>query len=412
MITVSMRPRSGWLGVLVSGAVAVVGAVASSGCGEDPAPGCRVARISDLPSTALTKLPDVRLDRAGAGFVLIGTDDKKDNVRFAALSETGELGPEATAAIPARTLGPWFAATSKAAPGDQLLIVYGIAGAASGSTALQIMTLDAGAAAPGAARPLLDSQGDAVVLTGTGVQVAMGTATSGKAAMIAWGPGTQASGPRILFLGADGASSPAGAATADGPVPWDCLAIVPSRSDFGISRVIRPTAPGGRPSWSFIEFKDDGSITYTLSVDSSTAEMGCPSVAPGSKGYTIAWQNTHGTYFSDVDTTRPMVFVASDIVRGAVRFGGPDRQPRVACVAAMGKDFGITYDTSTGPLVDRFSIFGNPRGGSLHLPSRGRPGPTSAWPRVDASFLTYLDRGADASTDVRKFASVDCPPEL
>jgi hypothetical protein len=407
MILGSMRPRSGWLGVLLSGAVMV------SGCGEDPAPGCRVARIGDLPATGLTRLADVRLDRAGPGFVLIGVDDKKDNVRFASLSETGELGAEAAAAIPPRTLGPWFAATSKAAPGDQLLVVYGVASPATpGATALQIVTLDTGAAAASAPRPLLDPDGNPIVLSAGPVEVALGTATSGKAAMLAWGPGTQATGPDVLFLDADGVTRRASAFTAPGPVPWDCLAIVPSRSDFGLSRVVRPSAPGGRPTWTFAEFKDDGNITYTLSVDSSTPEMGCPTVAPGSKGYTIAWQNTYGTYFSDVDTTQPRVFVASDIVRGAVRFGGPDRQPRVACVAAMGKDFGITYDTATGPLVDRFSIFGNPLGSSLHLPSRGRPGPLSAWPRVDASFMTYLDRGVDPSTDVRKYALVDCPPGL
>ena len=372
--------RCGWL--VVTGVVGLAGAALSS-CGDDPAPGCRVSRIIDLPSTALTKLADVRMDRAGPGFVLIATDDKKDNVRFAVLAESGELGPEAAAVIPARTLGPFFAATSKAAPGDRLLVVYGVASTTTaGATALQILTLDAGATTAGAAKPLLDPDGKEIVIpAGTSAaQVAMGTATSGKAAMIAWGQGTQATGPNILLLGADGASRPPGAAMAAGPVPWDCLAIGPSRSDFGLSRVVRPTAPGGRPTWTFAEFKDDGSITYTLAVDSSTPEMGCPTVAPGSKGYTIAWQNTHGTYFSDVDVTRERVFVASDIVRGAVRFGGPDRQPRVACVAAMGKDFSIAYDTSTGPLVDRFSIFGNPRAARCTCPAAADPDPPRLGP--------------------------------
>ena len=88
------------------------------------------------------------------------------------------------------------------------------------------------------------------------------------------------------------------------------------------------------------------------------------------------------------------MLLVSDIVRAAVRFGGPDRQPRVACIAPMGKEFGIALRRDERPLVDRFDIFGNPRGTSLHLPSRGRtdralrPGRT-----VDAAFLTYLDRG-------------------
>ena len=74
--------RCGWL--VVTGRRAGLAGAALSSCGDDPAPGCRVSRIIDLPSTALTKLADVRMDRAGPGFVLIGTDDKKDNVRFAA----------------------------------------------------------------------------------------------------------------------------------------------------------------------------------------------------------------------------------------------------------------------------------------------------------------------------------------
>jgi hypothetical protein len=213
--------------------------------------------------------------------------------------------------------------------------------------------------------------------------------------------------------------------------PWDCLAIVPGRSDFALSRLSRPTG-GARPSWHLVDLTDEGQDTYTLEVEMTTREMGCPSVAPTAKGYTMAWQNSDGTYFSDVDTrprttdagagsdgggdagpadagTTNSIFVTSDIVRGAVRFGGPDRQPRVACIASMGKEFSITYDASSGPLVDRFTIFGLPKGSSLHLPSRGRSGGASAWPLIDAAYLTYLDRGPDPAMDQRFFAKVDCP---
>ena len=391
---------------------------ALAACGEDPAPGCRIAQVVDLPATPLTRLADVRLDRAGLGFVLIGTDDKKDLVRFARLSETGEVTGEATATIPARVLGPFFGATTASAPttapGDQLLVVFGTASAtAPGAIALQVLALNAGAAAASGPRPLQDPDGKDVVIPAgaTAVQAAMGTAISGNRALFTWGQGTQPAAPEVLLLGADGATSRPSGSVAAGPTPWDCLAVVPSRADFGISRLVRPTGPGGRPSWTFAEFKDDGTVTYTLAIDSSTAEMGCPTVAPTPKGYAIAWQNTHGTYFSDVDITRERIFVTSDIVRGAVRFGGPDRQPPLASVAAMGKEFGIVYATSSGPLVDRFTIFGNPRGGSLHLPSRGRSGLVSAWPRVDAMFMTYLDRGTDPASDVRPFAKVDCPAQ-
>ena len=353
-----------------------------------------MARISDLPATALTKLTDVRLDRAGPGFVLIGTDEKKDNVRFASLSETGQLGTEASATIPPRTLGPWFAATSKAAPGDQLLVVYGVASPANpGATELQILSLDAGGAGASAPRALQDPEGkDVVIAASATVQVAMGTATSGKAAMIAWGPGTQATGPDVLFLGARWRQPASGRLHRRGP---GALGLPGHRP---LARRLRPQ-PGGAPDGAGREADLVPSPSSRTTAASATPcrsnpprpRWAAPPLPPAARATPSPGRTPTGPTSATSTSRARMVFVASDIVRGAVRFGGPDRQPRVACVAAMGKDFGITYDASTGPLVDRFSIFGNPRGSSLHLPSRGRPGAASAWPRLDATFLTYLD---------------------
>ena len=101
--------------------------------------------------------------------------------------------------------------------------------------------------------------------------------------------------------------------------------------------------------------------------------------------------------------------LVSDFVKGAVRFGGPDRQPRIACIAPMGKEFGIAYDDGGGPTVDRFNIFGNPVGGPLRLPTGGQTEPASAWPAVDALFLTYLDRARPPAPDRRMFVRVECP---
>ena len=76
----------------------------------------------------------------------------------------------------------------------------------------------------------------------------------------------------------------------------------------------------------------------------------------------------------------------------------------------MGKEFGIVYDARGGAEVDRFNIFGNPRGSSLRLPTRGRVDPVSGWAGIDAMFLTYADRGSTAALDTRYFVRIECPP--
>src|SRR5690349_13191146 len=97
----------------------------ASTCGQEDPPGCRVAQDRELASTALTKLPDARLERVGGSFVLIGTEANGNTIRFAPLSPDGVLGAETTVSVPPHQVGPWAAMTGKAAPGDQIAVVYG-----------------------------------------------------------------------------------------------------------------------------------------------------------------------------------------------------------------------------------------------------------------------------------------------
>jgi hypothetical protein len=422
------------LPVVAAIVASVAAAGALTGCGDEPGPGCRLASVLELARTPLSSLADVRLERVGAGFVLIGVDDKRETVRFARLDEAGKLTGEASATLPARTLGPWFAVTRKTAPGDQLLVVYGVAAAgATPGIALQVMALDAGASTGGTPQPLRTPEGQDVVLAGEAsrYQVAMASVRTGERAVLVWGTPAVTGPPELLLLDAEGASRRPTATLGRMTAPWDCLAIVPGRSDFALSRLGRG---GGTPSWFLTDLTDEGRDTYSLEIQLSIRDVGCPRVAPTAKGYTMAWQNVDGTYFADVDTRAQTpdagsndgdagmpdggaadgggastIHVTSRIVRGAVRFGGPDHQPPVACIASMGKEFSIAYDATSGPLVDRFTVFGLPKGSSLHLPSRGRSGGASAWPLIDAAYLTYLDRGPDAAGDQRYLAKVDCP---
>ena len=233
-----------------------------------------------LPETPLTALPDVRLHRIGDRFALSGYDARSGRVRFAHLSTAGELGAETTLVLPAPALAPTFAPVGKAAPGDQLLIVYGEA--AGSQLAMRVQVL---AAAPGqpdpAPKPLTDGKGGAVVLDPgadrSALQVALGGAASGMSAAFAWGRGDRSSAPELVILKADGAAEPPYQPLTPAEARWDCLAITRARVELGVSWVGRG---GGRPTWHLADLRGDTSTAFSLDVEMPTEEAGCPAVAP------------------------------------------------------------------------------------------------------------------------------------
>jgi hypothetical protein len=370
-----------------------------------------------LPRTPLTALPDVRLFRAGDGFLLVGREPEGSLVRVARLRADGKLGGEIDLRLPAPRLGPFFAPITGAGPGDRVLVVYGASGPQSpAGVALLVQALDVPPAEPTASpvpRPLTDSLGREVIVEASAdlaaFQAAMGPSRGGKRAAFAWGFRDRPSAPAVVLLDPDGASRPVPEALAPADTSWDCLHVGQGRADLGVSWVGRPA--GGPPTWHLADLREDASTAYAIDLEVATRQMlGCPAVAPTQKGYTIAWQNRDGTYFSSLDTTRMEVLLVSDFVKAAVRFGGPDRQPRVACIAPMGKQFGLIYDAPEGPIADRFDIFGNPQGTSLRLPGARRIDRLSALPDLDAAFFTYLSGPAGSPLDVRYFVRIECSP--
>src|SRR5207244_3117829 len=92
-------------------------------CGGDSLPVLCSYTSVPLEGNALTLLADARLDHAGAGFMLLGSD--KDGVRWAPLSTAGVLGTPGLVAVPAHSDGPWFAAAgTAAAPGSTVVVAY------------------------------------------------------------------------------------------------------------------------------------------------------------------------------------------------------------------------------------------------------------------------------------------------
>jgi hypothetical protein len=361
--------------------------------------------------------------------VLIGTEAGGNTIRFARLSPEGTLEAETAVSVPARKVGPWAAVTGKSTPGDQLAVVYGAASESSpGRIELVVITMDAGGSAPSAPKPILDSNGMPILLPPTptaaaDLRASMGTSKTGMAAAFTWRYEGQSAPPKMVVFKPDAemVAPPADVrAPRDwDPKEWDCLALVPTHgSDFAVTGIRHPRGNRIYPSWYITEVRADTSVGFTLPVELVTRDLtvepntNCPFVAPTQKGYTIAWQNTDGTYFGDMDASAPNGNVPVNVkfVKGAVRFGGPERQPPVVCVANMNSDIAIAYASENGPQVDRFDVFGGPQGGPLFLPSHGRPGPVSAWPAVGSFYLTYLDLGDVGGKGKRYFVKVDCPP--
>jgi hypothetical protein len=410
--------RPGQLSRFAAVAAAACGTFAATSCGKDDPPMCRLTTDKELAATSLTNLSNVRLDRAGSSFVLVGAEEGGNVVRFAALTPDGTLGAETAVPVPPHTAGPWYGLTGKTAPGDQLTVVYGTPnGSVAGKVELDVITMDAGGAGPSAPKPLVDGKGAPVVVE-TGVEdlrADMGSGQSGMLAGFTWGYNGQPASPQMVVLKADGAqTSPTDIRTLR---DWDCLRISPSRTDFAVTTVHHP-ANSVLPTWYISESDGNGAIHFNLTVGLNTRDLtiepntNCPIVAPTSNGYTLAWQNTDGTYFGDINAsvTSGEVPVNMHIVKGAVRWGGVQNQPPVVCVAFMKMDFAIAYASENGPQIDRFDIYGSAQGGSLFLPSHGRPGPVASWASVGSLYVTYLDLGDAGSKPKRYFIQVDCPP--
>lgn len=385
-----------------------------AGCKDKAPPGCRIAESVTLPASALTSTEEAWLQRAGTGFVLLGSEG--DEVRWAPLALDGTVGTESKLTLPQRALRPepWFGATAKAAPGDQIIVAY-VAPKAGSTTQLQIVAITQ---SPGgaASAPIVLADLPAGVDPKI-VRLAMGTSRSGQRAVLAWGFEGQDASPSLLLLKGDAQPVGPPLTVRQGPgARWTCLDVVASRTDFGVSIVEAPS--GNTPStWRTFELRDDGGRGPDVGIELDATPTGCVSSAPTANGYVVAFQNNDGTFFSDYDIAKGAV--NSDIVAGALQFGGPARQPKVACISPMGLEYSLLFDRSSGPEAWRFDAHGNPQGGTLLLPSAGDVGPLAIVGGSDAFYATYLDQrpaaAASGATDgnsmgsARYLVRVDCP---
>jgi hypothetical protein len=397
-----MRKPAWWL----------LGVVALGGCKDDQVPGCRIAQSTILPESRLTGLADAVLQRAGDGFLLVGSAG--DEVRWAPIAADGTMGTESMLTLPQRGLrsAPWFGAVAKNAPADQLVVVYAAPkGGSASQFQLTAITQMAGAAAS-APIPIADLPAGVDPKI---VRLAMGTGRGGQRAVLTWGFEGQDAPPLYVVLQADAQPLAPPAALTTSNARWTCLSVIPSLTDAAVS--LLQDVPGTPPVWHAYELAETGRRGIDRSFPFDVNPSTCFDAAPNAHGYVIAYQDKDATYLSDFDVEKSIV--AEKVVAGVLEFGGAAKQPRIACVAAMGSEFTVLFDRPTGPEVRRIDAFGVSQGSPLFLPSlTGLVGPVSAQSGKDAFYASYLDQGGasksgptdgNATGNGRHFVRVDCP---
>jgi hypothetical protein len=380
------------LGVLVGSALV--------GCGSDAPAGAAIDLDVTLPDSPLTRLSNVSLIRAGGGFTLAGYDGIQ--VHWARLSEDGTLAPQASFNLATPVAGPFFAATMKTTPGDQLIAIS-VASSVTTPGGLDVIATPhtAGQAAPGASVVL------ASLPTGTNpatVQVAAGAATSGNLGYVAWGIRVAGIPVSYLVLPADAVTTATpstflgGAVAADVP-QWDCLS--PQGADGGFSfGVVTRDSSDQATVFQTAEIAEDGQtdfMTYPL----TAAVVDCHIVgAPTSSGaYFMALEGSQSgstaidfaTFYPKPDQAGGNVTTHHPVLPSAL-FGDPMNMPTPAWVSSAGGDVIIGLTRRAGPQVVRYTYNGVPHGSSLTLRSaNGQSGPVASWTGTDGVYVTYAD---------------------
>lgn len=392
-------------------------------CSSDSPPGASVVLEVTLPDSPLARTPNATLLRAGDAFTFAGYDN--GTVRWGRLSMTGVLSNESSFALAPPVLGPVFAATKKAVPGDQL-VVLSITGSPTtpGNYDLTAITHTVGNPAPGAPVTLAN------LPTGTDpklVKIAAGAALSGNLGFVVWG--TQVEGVKIqyLLLAADGAPTGAPGTALDrdsslGELPkWDCLATTPGSTGIGFS-VLYPTQDPTKTDWRVAQIDEAGGVT-DMSYGLLTVPIDCRIVGSPTSvgGYNIAFRNNSGigfaTYDPPLNPTQSGSVTTFEVAMSPQSFGDPLHQPIPAWVAAAGNDISIGLDRLGGPLVARFTYDAIPHGARLSLRTQsGQTGPLSAQVNNDdVVYVTYMDRvsaSGGGSSTVRYFAKIQSPAKL
>jgi hypothetical protein len=389
-------------------------------CSSQQSPGARIALDVSLPESPLTGMRNVSLLAAGDGFILAGFED--DKVRWARASRAGVLSSETPFTLDsAPVLGPYFAATQKAAPADQLIVIglYQKTPASAGYE-LRAIAQDLGSGAKGATEVYDTFAADTDT---TAVQIAAGTALSGSVGFMAWATKGEGTPIKYRLLGADAALRFKGTVF-DVPDPsqqpaWDCLAATPGPTGMGFSVTTPDPTCSECSSWHTFDLDPSGApaeAEYGLSAQ--VTDCGIVGSPTPTGGYDMAFRNIPGIgiafYYPPADADLGVVMPYSMAIPAA-KFGSPAMVPRPVWATAAGNDITVGLANSSAVQVMRFSYQSLPRGSSLVLPSAsGNIGPAAAWVGSDSVYVTYADfTGSGATASVKRhFTVVEAPAEL
>jgi hypothetical protein len=387
--------------------VAVLGLAACQS--SDPGAGCQLSQQVILPGTPLTLLPDARLDRVGAGFVLLGADVDRATVRWASLDPvTGQLGTEQALSAPAPAAGPWLAVTGAQAPGDTLLVARARVAANASDAEILVAAAPAGGGSAPAAGPVV-----AVIpggfAGGASPVVAFAASRPGARATLAW-LDPVAGAIKLLSLSASGLA-------VGTPIDVDkapalaCLAFGPGQKDLTLVHYKYADTTTRIPTMVITELLETGSVDGTLELTLDSHEAGCPLLAPTAAGYAVVFQDRVGGWLG-VYQTQGNHLMWSPFAT-AVAFGGPDLQPPLVGLTPVGMDYAVLFARARSGELWRVAP-GGARKGVLGFPSmQGTIGGISTQAAPEALTATYADyTSVDAgvgSAGQRFFLQAICP---
>ncbi len=358
--------------------------------------GCQVTRQLVLPDTTpLALIPDVQIERAGAGFVLLGADDT--SVRWTAIDANGRFGTEQAYPLPAGTVRAYYGLAGAESPGDRVIIGL-LTPAANGSDAeLHLVAAPTDGSTPPA-------PGIAIATFGGGANsptppsIAMGTSASAMFAGVAWID----TGPLLpMYAFVDGLGEMVGQPAVIDAEPvagFDCLGFSPGKQELTISYQRVPLDSRLSPNWLIADVMVGGGLaTLKLNVALPGGIMSCARsvlytpAGGGSPEYAMVWQDATGSWLS-VYYGPQTNMVKSFPFASATDFGGAGLQPQLVGLAAFGNDFGVLFARSRSIELWRIDQAGNRHAGTLVLPSRqGDIGPVSSISSTGRLTSTYAD---------------------
>jgi hypothetical protein len=379
-------------------------------CGGESLPTSCAYTSVPLAANALTLRADARLDRAGAAFVLLATDN--DRVLAEPVGAKGEAGVLATIPVPPHTDGPWVGVVGTAsAPATALVVAYA-ANPSAGVADLMTFTVGVDGSSPSvpvAVGTIPDKAAAPVVVTA-------GSGRAGQHAGIAWG----VKGVTTLYariLGADGGVVGAGDIAIGSVEDFDCLRFGPGQGDLTVSYV----EPIGTPpvqTFHVNEIDDQGVRGHSFSLGMGNVAVSCAAVAPTAAGYAIAWKQVGtpaapgvGDFFALFDQVK-LGFAPVEILSNARAVGG--MAPPIVGVAPSPKNrYTLLFEHPSGPEAWNVDFEGRQVAQSVAFPSsHGNVGAVSAQPAAASLFATYADYAssnpAERTAGTRLFIELTC----